>query len=91
LAAVYAELGKTPDALENLRRAIQLRNVRLDDGDWYILGRIAEQYGLNDVAAAMYRKVPLMPPGAGEQVGHGIYAAAQRRLKIVEPPTLSGK
>lgn len=82
LAAVYAELGKTPDALESLRRAVQLRNVRLDDGDWYILGRIAEQYGLNDVAAGLYRNVPLKPPGAGDD----IHAAAQRRLKIVEPP-----
>ncbi len=80
LAAVYAELGKTPDALENLRRAAQLRNARLDDGDWYVLGRIAEQYGLNDVAAGLYRKAPLTPPAAGDDV----YAAAQRRLKSVE-------
>ena len=57
LAAVYAELGKTPDALENLRRAVQLRGGQLDDGDWYVLGRIAEQYRLNDLAAGIYRKV----------------------------------
>ncbi len=44
-----------------------------------MLGRIAEQYGLNDVAAGLYRKVPVAPPG-----GADIYAAAQRRLKIVE-------
>jgi tetratricopeptide (TPR) repeat protein len=80
LAAVYAELGKTPDALEGLRRAVQLRNDRLDDGDWYVLARIAEQYGLNDVAAGLYRKVPLKPPGGGDD----IHAAAQRRLKVVE-------
>ena len=53
LAAVYAELGKTQDALETLRRAAQFRNAGLDDGDWYVLGRIAEQYGLNDVAAGL--------------------------------------
>ena len=80
LAAVYAELGKTPEALENLRRAVQFRKAGLDDGDWYVLGRIAEQYGLNDVAAGLYRKAPLAPPGGGDE----IHAAAQRRLKIVE-------
>jgi transglutaminase-like putative cysteine protease/tetratricopeptide (TPR) repeat protein len=79
LAAVYAELGKTPDALENLRLAAQFRNAGLDEGDCYVLGRIAEQYGLNDVAAGLYRKVPAAPPG-----GADIYAAAQRRRKIVE-------
>jgi hypothetical protein len=80
LAAVYAELGKTPDALENLRHAVQLRGERLDDGDWYVLGRIAEQYGLNDLAAGLYRKVPLKPIASGDDA----YDAAQRRLKKVE-------
>jgi tetratricopeptide (TPR) repeat protein len=80
LAAVYAELGKTPDALENLRHAVQLRGGRLDDGDWYVLGRIAEQYGLNDLAAGLYRKVPRKPIAASDDA----YAVAQRRLKKVE-------
>jgi hypothetical protein len=80
LAAVYAELGKTPDALQNLRHAVQLRGEHLDDGDWYVLGRIAEQYGLNDLAAGLYRKVPLKPIAGGDDA----YAVAQRRLKKVE-------
>jgi tetratricopeptide (TPR) repeat protein len=80
LAAVYAELGKTPDALENLRHAVQLRGERMDDGDWYVLGRIAEQYGLNDLAAGLYRKVPPKPIAGGDDA----YAVAQRRLKKVQ-------
>jgi hypothetical protein len=80
LAAVYAELGKTPDALENLRRAVQFRGERIDDGDWYVLGRIAEQYGLNDLAAGLYRKVPQKSLAAGDDA----YTAAQRRLQKVE-------
>ena len=80
LAAVYAELGKTPDALANLRHAVELRGERLDDGDWYVLGRIAEQYGLNDLAAGLYRKVPPKPLAGGDDA----YAAAQRRLTKVE-------
>ena len=58
LAAVYAELGKTSEALENLRRAVEIRGERIDEADWYVLGRIAEQYGLDEVAAGLYRKVP---------------------------------
>jgi hypothetical protein len=80
LAAVYAELGKTPDALENLRHAVQLRGERMDGGDWYVLGRIAEQYGLDDLAAGLYHKVPPKPLAGGDDA----YAIAQRRLKKVE-------
>jgi tetratricopeptide (TPR) repeat protein len=77
LAAVYAELGKTPEALENLRRAVEIRGERTAEEDWYVLGRIAEQYGLDEVAAALYRKVPARPATTSDDV----YALAQRRLK----------
>ena len=43
-------------------------------------GRIAEQYGLNDLAAGLYRKVPSRNLAAGDD----IYALAQRRLKKIE-------
>ena len=77
LAAVEAELGKTSEALQNLRRALEICGQRSDDADWYVLGRIAEQYGLNDVAAGLYRKVSARQPAAADDV----YALAQRRLK----------
>jgi tetratricopeptide (TPR) repeat protein len=77
LAAVYAELGKTSEALENLRRAVEVRGERIEGADWYVLGRIAEQYGLGEVAAGLYRKVPIEQAAAGDDV----YALAQRRLK----------
>ena len=68
MAAVYAELGKTPEALENLRRAVEIRGERTAEEDWYVLGRIAEQYGLEEVAAALYRKVPARLAAAGDYV-----------------------
>ena len=80
LATAYAELGKTSEALENLRRAVELRGERIDGADWYVLGRIAERYGLNEVAAGLYRKVPAGHTAASDSV----YALAQRRLKKVQ-------
>jgi tetratricopeptide (TPR) repeat protein len=76
LATVYAELGKTPEALENLCRAVEIRGDRVEEEDWYVLGRIAEDYGLDEVAAGLYRKVPAKPAAADD-----VYVLAQRRLK----------
>ena len=77
LAAVYAELGKTSEALENLRRAVAIRGDRTEAADWYVLGRIAEHYGLEEVAAGLYREVPAKQSAAVDDV----YVLAQRRLK----------
>jgi hypothetical protein len=79
LAAVYAESGKTAEALENLRRAVEVRGERNEEVDWYVLGRIAERYGLARVAAGLYGKV-----SAKQAAGDAVFALAQRRLKIVE-------
>jgi len=79
LATVYAELGKTAEALENLRRAVEIRGGQIEEADWYVLGRIAEQYGLDAVAAGLYRKVPAKQALAADDV----YVLAQRRLKKV--------
>jgi tetratricopeptide (TPR) repeat protein len=83
LAAVDAELGKTTEA-----RAVLLQRMSLDgsaeptDSDWYVFGRIAEQYGLKKDAAAMYRK--LERPANELAVLSSSYALAQKRLKILE-------
>ena len=78
LATLYAELGKTPEALENLRRAVELRGERIEGEDWYVLGRIAEDYGLDEVAAGLYRKVPARHAAAND-----LHVLAEGRLKQV--------
>jgi tetratricopeptide (TPR) repeat protein len=61
LAAVEVALGHTADAWDHLFKAIDLRpDKEPNDGDWYVLGRIAERLGLPDEARAAYSKVP--PP-----------------------------
>jgi len=83
LAAVDAELGKEAEA-----RAVLLQRMKLlgqpepDDDDWYVLGRIAEQYGLTEEAAGMYRK--LEKPTNELMVAASSYALAQRRLRAIE-------
>jgi tetratricopeptide (TPR) repeat protein len=86
LATVAAELGRTDEALEQLRRAVVLRGDRVAREDWYVLGRIAQQYALPDVAASMYRKVnPPEVPTADDT-----YVLAQRQLEaLANAATLS--
>jgi transglutaminase-like putative cysteine protease len=79
LATVYAEMGKTSDALDSLHRSLALRGGPAQEADWYVLGRIAEQYGLDDVAAGLYRKLPSPAKPAADDV----YTLAQHRLKAL--------
>jgi hypothetical protein len=79
LAMVYAELGKTSDAQEALYRGLALRGGPPGDSDRYVLGRVAEHYGLDDVAAGQYRQVAL----AARPARDGVYVLAQRRLKTM--------
>ena len=57
LAALYAETGKSVEARTALLQAIDAENRALREHDWYVLGRIAENYGVDDFAIAAYRKV----------------------------------
>jgi tetratricopeptide (TPR) repeat protein len=86
LAIVYAELGKASDAMETLSRSLDIRGGRAPSGscdaDWYVLGRSAEHYGLEDVAAALYRKLSRPAQPAADD----LYTAAQRRLKALGKP-----
>ena len=73
LACLYAEAGNTKDARDVLLRAMDDWNLdEPNDEFWYVLGRIAEQYGERDIAIADYRKLekpkerlpfPLRPGG----------------------------
>lgn len=52
-----------------------------EDPDWYVFGRIAESYGLNREAAALYRR--LERPKSELAIPSSSYALAQRRLKAL--------
>src|SRR5262249_25409455 len=48
-------------------------------GDWFVLGRIAETYGLRDDAIAYYRRVPPLPPHSPATI-MAYYDLLHRRL-----------
>jgi hypothetical protein len=77
LAAIQAELGKPVEALQNLHRAVESHNGWLESPDWYVLGRIAEEYGLGDAAVANYRKITPAKPASADSC----FALGQRRMK----------
>jgi tetratricopeptide (TPR) repeat protein/transglutaminase-like putative cysteine protease len=80
LAAVEVELGKEAEARAALLQRLKLQGTEPGDEDWYVFGRIAEQYGLTSDVILMYRKS--QAPN-GEFVAPTSYALAQRRLKAL--------
>jgi tetratricopeptide (TPR) repeat protein len=77
LAALEAEHGELDRAIQDNRKAMELRAViepRADD--WYIVGRVDEQLGLVSDAIAAYKRVTGTPP---EELVTA-QALAQRRL-----------
>jgi len=57
LAAVYADLGRPIEARNVLLQTFRTRsNPEPQDHDWFVLGRIAEEYGARESAVEAYKK-----------------------------------
>ncbi|HYI03022.1 tetratricopeptide repeat protein, partial [Hyalangium sp.] len=57
LATLYAELGKGQEARQLLLKSLELHGASaLQSYDWYVVGRIAEGYGLVEEARAAYQR-----------------------------------
>ncbi len=82
LACLYAEAGNTRDARAVLLRAMDLWNLdEPNDEVWYVLGRIAEQYGAREIALADYGK--LTKPKNPVALPTSTWKLAQMRLKAM--------
>jgi len=82
LACLYAERGKTKEAYDMVLRAMDELNLNEpDDNYWYVLGRIAEQFGERETAINDYRKIekPKSPFG----LPTSSWQLAQNRLKVM--------
>jgi tetratricopeptide (TPR) repeat protein len=76
LAALYAETGKSVEARQALLKAMDKRGT--DDpgsSDWFVLGRIAENYGVRDAALAAYQRVE-----KEELTGTSTWELTQKRI-----------
>jgi transglutaminase-like putative cysteine protease/tetratricopeptide (TPR) repeat protein len=76
LASLYAESGKDMEAHKALLQAIDWRDEDVPASeDWYVIGRIAENYGLPDAALAAYNRVQKTM-----LTGQSVWELTQRRL-----------
>ena len=82
LSALLAEEGKTAEALEIIQKAIDLKPQKVpDQTDWYVLGRIAEQYGEKETAKEYYKKVGV--PSSQTIRSISTYTLARKRIENI--------
>ncbi|HYM59270.1 MAG TPA: DUF3857 domain-containing protein [Thermoanaerobaculia bacterium] len=80
LAALYAEAGKTSEARDTILKSMDTAGAdEPQSHDWYVLGRIAENYGVSEAAIAAYKRVE--KPENQIQVNGSSWVLAQRRLQ----------
>lgn len=88
LACLYAEIGQTKEAHDLLLRAMDDWDLdEPNDEVWYVLGRIAEQYGEREIAIADYRK--LKKPDEVLAIPTSTWKLAQMRLKAMGADTVA--
>lgn len=76
LAVLYADDDKTSEARETLLQSLEASSAdEPQASDWYVLGRIAETYGIKDAAVEAYERIP-----KPEQVHGSSWELAQKRL-----------
>ncbi len=79
-AALVAEVGRPAKARDLLLQSMELGGlIEPDSNSWYVLGRIAEQYGEIAAARTMYERVER--PEHENEVRSSPYWLAQRRLE----------
>ncbi len=81
LATIEAALGKNREAYATLLESIDAGDGKPFPGDYYVLGRIAENLGLTDVALAEYRKV--MPRDPTKPTPFDTSALAEARIRAL--------
>ena len=80
LAALYAETGRVTEARKIMDRVLALTGQQEPDSDaWYVLGRIAEEYGVIDAAVRAYNRVERPEDEINTPISS--WVLAQRRLK----------
>ncbi len=87
LAAAYAAFGKPAEAREIFLRSIE-GGRPLTSSDWYVFGRIAEAWGIEDAARASYRRTEPRTEDGGDDPTSA-HLLARRRLEQLGPSPAS--
>ena len=83
LGALLAERGRVSEAYQVMVQAINAEEQSVPEaGDWYVFGRMAEQYGLPEVARGLYARVE--KPTEGE--AFSTFHLARARLAALGTP-----
>ncbi len=91
VASLYAEVGQTSEARSMILQAMEVEAMEEpNEESWYVFGRIAEQYGESQAAAAAYRK--LNPPKENQDSPVATYHLAKRRLdRLIKDKKIKAK
>ena len=79
LASIYAERERPEEAYRVLLQGMEVTDEPPDSADWYVLGRLAELYGLPEAARRYYERVER--PDGKARLYDSAWALAQRRLE----------
>lgn len=83
LASLYAEEGQVADALQAIRKSIELSGKQEPRSyDWYVFGRIAEYYDLPEVSKQFYSRVK--KPDSTLTESMSAYSLAVKRLAVLQ-------
>ncbi len=83
LACLYAEVGRIKEAREVILRAMDVgRMEEPNEAFWYVFGRIAEQFGEQQAALALYRKA--IPEKSEEDPFLSTTELTQKRIALLE-------
>ncbi|MCC6130132.1 MAG: DUF3857 domain-containing protein [Acidobacteria bacterium] len=78
-ASLLAELGRSNEAYQILRKAISIAgDGDPEPSDWYVFGRLAENYGFPDAARGLYQKAK--PKKEDEETSLATWDLARKRL-----------
>ena len=90
LACLYAEMGKTKEARELLLKAMDNAGMsEPDEAVWYGFGRVAEDYGLTEVALSLYERVG--KEAQNSELPTSTYNLAQSRERMLRDQVASSQ
>jgi tetratricopeptide (TPR) repeat protein len=81
LASIYAEMDRPEEAYRVLLQGMEVTSEPPESADWYVLGRMAERYGLPEAARRYYERVER--PEETNRLPESVWTLARNRLRAM--------